>query len=102
MKKGIGEVADVDIPECVWNDTILCSFLVTISKPGSHIKPLGTHARDMLRAMRSANESLFEVSESWRSPNGWAFVVPKNVKKCSWIFHLVELNGKMGGKPPSF
>ena len=37
-----------------------------------------------------------------KSPNAWAFVVPKNHLKCSWIFHLVELNGRMRGRPPSF
>ena len=45
--------------------------------PGSNVKPLGHLAQDMLKAMRSASESLFAVSKSGKSPNGWAFVVPK-------------------------
>ena len=64
------------------------------------LKPLGTHAEDMLKVMRSANDSLFGLSESGE-PRGWAFVVPQNGKKCSWILHLVELSGQMEGKPPS-
>ena len=42
------------------------------------------------------------VSELGVHPNGGAFVVPKNHKKCWGIFHLVELNGRMGRKQPSF
>ena len=57
---------------------------------------------NMLKAMRLANESLFTVSKSGTPPNGWTFVVPKNTLKCSWIFHLVEFNWRMRGKPPSF
>ena len=75
---------------------------MTANLPGTNIKPLSTHAQDMLTAMRSANASLFRVSKSGKSPNGWAFVVPKNNLKCSWIFHLVQVNGTMRGKPPSF
>ena len=32
----------------------------------------------------------------------WAFVIPKNASKCSFIFHLVTLNARSIGRPPSF
>ena len=102
VQRGIGDVGRVVIPDCVWDATVPPSFSMTADLPGTNIKPMSTHAQDMLKAMRAANASLFQVSRSGRSPNGWAFVVPKNNLKCSWIFHLVQVNGRMRGKPPSF
>ena len=106
VRKGIGDVGNGEIPECVSNGTIHCKsfFLVTASQPGSNIKPLGTHAQGMLRAMWSASDSLFAIlffiSESGEPLNGWVFVVPNKSKKHSQGSSLVELNGRMGGKPP--
>ena len=34
--------------------------------------------------------------------NAWPFVIPKNTSKCSFIFHLVALNVRSVGRPPSF
>ena len=44
VKKGTRDVTNVEIPKCVWNDTIPSSFLMTASQAESDIKPLGTHA----------------------------------------------------------
>ena len=102
VKRGIGEVGEVEIPMEVWNDTILHTFGRTARLPGKTLNPLSTHAKDMLRTMREANHSLFRKSSSRLAPNGWVFVVPRNSNKCSLIFRLVEVNGRMGGRPPIF
>ena len=47
-------------------------------------------------------DSIFVDNTSGRPPNGWAFCIPKNALKASFIFHLVWLNKKTREKPPPF
>ena len=46
VKQGTADVGNVEILDCVWNDTISSSFLMTTSETGTNVKPLGTHVQD--------------------------------------------------------
>ena len=102
LTKGIGKVGTVPIPMEVWDDIVPPSFSATAAKGGVGLKPLSASTRTMLDTMRKANDTLFRTSESGAPANAWAFLVPKNLLKCSFIWHLVWFNKDMGGAPPGF
>ena len=62
-----------------------------IKKGGEWLEPVGEGAACMMEAIRNADDSIFGESSSGRLPNGWAFVIPKNALRASFIFHLVWL-----------
>mmetsp|Transcript_112384 Transcript_112384/g.195192 ORF Transcript_112384/g.195192 Transcript_112384/m.195192 type:complete len:527 (+) Transcript_112384:257-1837(+) len=104
LGKGLGDMGNVPIPMSVWNETIPPSFL-EVSKQPLPTKPLSADASKMLGTLTDMYPEMFFV-DTWGTlvgmANAWAFVIPKNVSKCSFIFHLVALNGKSVGRPPPF
>ena len=102
LTKGIGKVGTVPIPLEVWDSIVPPSLSSTAAKGGVGLKPLSASAKTMLDTMRKANSTLFKVSNSGPPANAWAFLVPKNLLKCSFIWHLVWFNKDNGGGTPGF
>ena len=66
---------------------------------------MATDATFMLESLTTLYREIFLVDDSNKlvgCANVWAFVIPKNASKALFIFHLVALNKKKHGKPPSF
>ena len=108
---GLGKVGSASIPPHIWLEEVPPSFLgdSAIDFPG--VRPLGPKAVRMVEAIRRENASLFRelgqvgVGEEGREgprPNSYAFVIPKNARKCSLIMPLVSLNKATARKPRSF
>ena len=102
LDKGLGPMGKVKIPQEVWDSLVPKAFGHHSRSDALKNKPLSTHALKMLRAIARDNPSVFRASDGGKGPNCWAFVIPKNAIKASFIFHLVELNAKDPCKPPSF
>ena len=104
LEKGLGEIGAIPIPIEVWEDTIPESFSL-VSKGPLPTKPLSGDTSTMLHTLTEKYPGMFIVDDLGTLvglANAWAFVIPKNASKCSFIFHLVALNGKRIGRPPRF